>query len=259
MLLEGKVAIVSGVGPGLGREAALALAREGADLVLGARSPERVEALAAEVRRLGRRAVSVRADVTRPAECEALVERAVSELGGLDVVVNNAFRGPSFRLFEAEGVPAWREIFEVNVFGALELSRAAIAPMRERGGGSIVMIGSMSMRIIEKGHGGYAVSKGALLTATQVLARELGEGGIRVNAVVPGYIWGPAVEAYFRSIATERGIAPEEVYQEVASQTALGRIPSAAEIADAVVFFASDLSRAVTGQALDVNAGHCFR
>lgn len=258
MLLENKVAIVSGVGPGLGREVALAFAREGADLVLGARGRSKVEALAEEVRGLGRRAVAVEADVTRADDCAALVGAAVSELGGLDVLVNNAFRGPSFRLFEEEGVEAWREVFEVNLFGALELSRAAIAPMRRRGGGSVVMIGSMSMRIIEKGHGGYAASKGALVTATQVLARELGGGGIRVNAVVPGYIWGPAVEAYFRSLAAERGVAPEDVYREVASETSLGRLATSAEIADAVLFFASGLSRAVTGQALDVNAGHCF-
>jgi NAD(P)-dependent dehydrogenase (short-subunit alcohol dehydrogenase family) len=120
------------------------------------------------------------------------------------------------------------------------------------------MINSRSMRIIEPRFGGYAASKGALLTVVQTMAKELGAYGIRVNSVVPGYIWGPALEGYFRQLAAQEGTTPEAVYAEIASRTALNRIPDSDQIADAVVFFASDLARAVTGQALDVNAGHYF-
>ena len=130
--------------------------------------------------------------------------------------------------------------------------------MKTASRGSIVMINSMSMRIIEPHFGSYAASKGALLKVAQTMAKELGTSVIRVNSVVPGYIWGPALERYFADLARQRGTTPAAVYAEVASRTALGRIPTSDDVAAAVVFFASDLSRAVTGQALDVNAGHYF-
>ncbi len=152
----------------------------------------------------------------------------------------------------------WRRIFDVNLFGAVQLSQAVIPHMKARAGGSIVMIGSMSMRVIEPRFGGYAASKAALASAVQTMAKELGASGVRVNSVVPGYIWGPALERYFQQLAHERATTPEAVYAEIASRTALNHIPDSDEVAAAVVFFASDLSRAVTGQALDVNGGHYF-
>lgn len=258
MLLENRRAIVSGIGPGMGRDVSLALAREGADLVLAARTAPALETLAAEIRALGRRAVCVPTDIARQEDCDRLAEIARSELGGVDVLVNNAFRGPSHKLFEEDDLDDWRRIFEVNVFGSLQLTRAVVPHMKAAGRGSVVMVNSMSVRIIEPRHGGYAASKGALMTAAQVLARELGPHGIRVNSVVPGYIWGPSLERYFAQLARERGVSPEEVYGTVAAHTALGKIPTSEEIAGAVVFFASDLSRVVTGQALDVNGGHFF-
>jgi NAD(P)-dependent dehydrogenase (short-subunit alcohol dehydrogenase family) len=128
--------------------------------------------------------------------------------------------------------------------------------MKDRGGGSIVMISSMIVRDVLSGQSTYAASKGALLMAAQGLARELGAYGIRVNSVVPGYIWGPNLQIGFRLEAKQRGVDPQVLYDEVAAKIALGRIPTSQEIADAVLFFASDLSRAVTGQSLDVNGGH---
>jgi NAD(P)-dependent dehydrogenase (short-subunit alcohol dehydrogenase family) len=120
------------------------------------------------------------------------------------------------------------------------------------------MVNSMSIRIIEPRFGGYAASKGALLLATQTLAREVGAYGIRVNSIVPGYIWSDKLAAFFAQLAQQRGTTAEAVKAEIASRTALKHIPDSAEIADTVVFFASDLSRVVTGQALDVNGGHYF-
>jgi NAD(P)-dependent dehydrogenase (short-subunit alcohol dehydrogenase family) len=258
MLLPGRIGIVSGIGPGVGREVALAFAREGADVVLAARTASALDATAAEVRALGRRALAVPTDIAKPDDCARLVERTIAEFGRVDVVVNNAFLTHPWGPIESADFEAWKRILDVNLFGSLRLSQGVVPHMRRQGGGSIVMVNTMSMRIIEPNVGGYASSKAALMTATQTLAKEVGPDKIRVNSVVPGYIWSDKMEAYFRHLAKEQGRTYEQVYDDVASKTALRHIPDSAEIAAAVLFFASDLSRGCTGQALDVNGGHFF-
>jgi NAD(P)-dependent dehydrogenase (short-subunit alcohol dehydrogenase family) len=258
MLLEDRVVVVSGIGPGVGQAVAHACAREGAHVVLAARTAAALEAVAAEVRALGREALAVPTDITREEDCARLAEAAHARFGRLDVLVNNAFLAAPYDLVETARMDDWRRIFDVNVFGSVQLSQRAVPLMKAQGGGSIVFVNSMSMRIIEPRFGGYAASKGALMIAAQTLAKEVGTHGIRVNSVVPGYIWGPALQRYFAQLAAGRGTTPETIYAEIAGRTALNHIPTSEEIADAVVFFASDLSRAISGQALDVNGGHFF-
>ncbi len=258
MLLADRIVVVSGIGPGLGYEVACACAREGADLVLAARTPAMLDQAADAVRALGRRAVAVPTDVTRPDDCLRLVDTACEQLGRIDVLVHNAFLSNPVSLVEQADLDEWRRIFEVNLFGAVRLTQLVAPVMRAHRRGSIVFVNSMSIRIVEPMMGGYAASKGALLTVARTLAKELGPEGIRVNSVVPGYIWSSKMEAYFRRLATEQGTSYEAVHADVTSRTALRHIPDSAEVADAVVFLASDLSRAVTGQSLDVNAGHFF-
>jgi NAD(P)-dependent dehydrogenase (short-subunit alcohol dehydrogenase family) len=242
----------------MGRDISLACAREGADIVLAARSAGKLEAVASEVEALGRRALCVPTDITDEDQCVALADAAQEKFGRLDVLVNNAFIQPPFETIEDNDMKAWHKGFEVNVFGSIQMTKAVIPHMKANGGGSVVFINSMSARRIQKEFGVYSASKSALLTAAKTLALELGEYQIRVNSVVPGYIWGDSVEWYFRFLAEQEGVSPEEKYDQVASETALHHLPTSAEIADAVVFFASDLSRVVTGQALDVNGGHWF-
>jgi NAD(P)-dependent dehydrogenase (short-subunit alcohol dehydrogenase family) len=258
MLLRDRVGIVSGIGPGVGRCVALAFAREGADVVLAARTAAALETVAAEVRALGRRALPVPTDIAQPADCARLIERTVTEFGRVDVLVNNAFLTHPWGPIESADFDAWRRILDVNLFGSLRLSQLVLPAMRQQGGGSIVMVNTMSTRIVEPNVGGYASSKAALMTATQTLAKEVGKDHIRVNSVVPGYIWSEKLEAYFRHLAKEQGRTYQQVFDDIAGRTALHHIPDSAEIADAVLFFASDLSRAITGQALDVNGGHYF-
>lgn len=256
MLLEGKVAVVSGLGPGMGRDISLALAGHGADIVMCARREERMDAVAAEVAALGRRAVTVRCDITSRDDCEQVAAEAEAQLGRVDVLVNNAFHQGDFSLFEDADLEAWRTTFDVNFFGSLQLTQALLPLLKQSGDGRIIMINTQSVQIVEPLYGAYGASKGALATATQTLARELGKYGIRVNGVHPGYIWGSSVEWYLKHLAEQNGTTFDEEYAKVADQTCLGYITPSAEIAGSVVFFASELSKPVTGQALSVNSGH---
>jgi NAD(P)-dependent dehydrogenase (short-subunit alcohol dehydrogenase family) len=255
MLLANRVALVSGIGPGMGRDISLLFAREGADLVLAARTPASLDSVAKEVRALGRRALCVPCDIARPDDCANLVARAEAEYGRVDVLVNNAYHPGVFELFEHADLAKWRAPLETNVLGTLGLTQRVVPLMKRQRGGSIVMVNSMIVRDVLPTMASYAASKGALLAATQGIARELGAYKIRVNSVLPGYIWGATLEGYFAAMAKQRGVDPRVVYDEVAQKIALGHIPSSEEIAGAVLFFASDLASVVTGQSLDVNGG----
>jgi NAD(P)-dependent dehydrogenase (short-subunit alcohol dehydrogenase family) len=259
MLLEGKVAIVSGVGPGLGQANAHALAREGATVVLAARSADYLESVRGEIEAAGGRALAVPTNLVDRAAVDALVERAVSELGQIDVLVNNAFRMDPYQPFDQVDLAKWKKVYDVNVWGALSLTQACIPALKDsataRGDASIVFILSMSMRKIRSGEGGYSTSKGALHTAMKTLAIELGPSRVRVNAVAPGWIGGPSVDIYLQWQSEARGITIDDVRAEIESEIPLGEIPPQDDIAHSVVFFASPWSRVVTGQTLDVNGG----
>ncbi len=257
MLLAGRSAVISGVGPGLGRAIALALAREGASVALAARRDSHLKAIAAEIEALepARRAVWRPTDVSRPEECQAIVDLAVEHFGGVDVVVNSA---ASF----GHGEPAidgdlagFQTALDVCYFGALHLTRAAGRWLRSHGDGRVIMVGSMATRDPQPGEGAYAAAKSALLMATRTLAVELGPEGVRVNAVNPGYIQGEPIQAAFRRRAKEGGTSPDEEESRITRQTALGYLPGPDEVAGSVVFLASPLSRPVTGHVLDCNAG----
>jgi NAD(P)-dependent dehydrogenase (short-subunit alcohol dehydrogenase family) len=257
-LLAGRVAIVSGIGPGMGRDISLQLVEHGASVVCGARTAANVEAVVDEVRAAGAQATGVHLDITDVASCESVVETTIAEFGRVDILVNNAFDDGDHRAFEKADLDAWRRTMETNFFGTMQLTKAVIPVMKEQGDGRIVMVNSMSASKIEPRYGAYAASKAALATATKTLALELGPYGIRVNGIHPGYIWGDKVEMYFRHLADKNGITPEEQYESIAGTAALRYLPHSSEIAASVVFFASDLSKPITGQALHVNGGHHF-
>ncbi len=257
-LLEGRVAVVTGVGPGLGRASALALAREGAAVALVARTESRIAELAAEICASGGRALAIPGNVASGEDCERVAAAAVSEFGAIDVLVNSAFRSGSFEPFATVDIEQWQKVFDVNLWGTLRMTQACVPALAQGGGGSIVMVASMSARKIRPNEGGYAASKGALLTATKSLAVELAESKIRVNAVVPGWIWGPNVQMYVDWQVQSRSITREAAIAEITKNIPLGEIPPQEDIAEAVVFFASGMSRMITGQSLDVNGGEYF-
>lgn len=254
-LLTDKVAIVSGVGPGLGQAIARAMAREGAKVAVAARN----EAYLKEVADSLDDAIAVPTDITDPDQCAALVARTVEHFGGVDVVANCAFQPGDLKTFEKSDLARWRGLFEVNTFGALQVVQAAIPSLRERGKGAVVFVNSMVIRKTGAiAEGGYAATKGALFAAARVLAHELGPDRIRVNSVVPGWMWGPNVQMYVEYMAGKRGVSEDEVKAEINAPMALPDIPTSEEVAEAVVFLASDRASAITGQSLDVNGGEYF-
>jgi NAD(P)-dependent dehydrogenase (short-subunit alcohol dehydrogenase family) len=254
-LLDGKVAIVSGIGPGLGIELARAFAREGADVALGARTESALQDAAAEVEAQGRKAYWKRTDITKPEDCRALVAGTVEALGKVDILANNAFAYPPFLLIEDADFTDWQGSFDVNLFGTLNMCQAVIPPMRAQGGGAIVNVNSMIQKKVLPYQAGYAASKGALTAATRSLAKELGGYGIRVNQTYMGWMWGPPVEGYVNGQAEALGVPREQVIAEITKDIPLGIIPDDADCANAVIFLASDLAKVITGSGLDVNGG----
>lgn len=277
-LLAGKVVLVSGVGPDLGRSIALRSAAAGADLVLAARTASRLADVAKEVAALGRRAVTVPTDVTDPDAARHLAETTLAEYGRLDTLVHNAFAMPPMTPLADTDEEALRTAFDTNVIAALRLTRLLTPALAEAaasstasstvsstvsratdgvtaGDASVVMINSAVLRHAKIGYAGYKMAKSALLSMAQSLATELGPRGIRVNSVAPGWIWGGVLQWYFGHLAKERGVDRQVVYDETAQLTDLRRLPEPGQIADTVVFLASPMARAVTGQCLDVNCG----
>ncbi|MFF5991903.1 SDR family oxidoreductase [Prauserella flavalba] len=254
MLLRDKVIVVSGVGPGLGRSIAVQCAKAGADLVLAARTEKRLDEVAKEVTELGRRAVTVRADITDDDSARRVAETTVDTYGRMDALVNNAFAIPPMTDLLDVDLDAVRAGFETNVLAALRLTRLCTPALAETGG-AVVMINSAVLRHSRRTFGAYKMAKSSLLSLAQSLSTELGPRGIRVNSVAPGYIWAGSLKWYFSSLARERGVDPQQVYAETAATIDLRKLPEPDEIADAVVFLASPLARAITGQCLDVNGG----
>ncbi len=253
-LLDDKIVVVAGVGPGLGRSIAIQCARAGADVVLAARTESRLGEVADEIKQLGRRTLQVGTDINSEESARHLVEATLAEFGRLDALVNNAFAIPPLGALQTVDFDQTRAGFETNVLGALRLTRL-FAPALESSGGNVVMINSSVLRHSSMPYGAYKMAKSALLALAQALATELGPQGIRVNSVAPGYIWADTLQSYFAYLANKRGVDAQVVYDETAANMDLRRLPDPDAIADAVVFMASSMARDITGHCLDVNCG----
>lgn len=246
MPLEDSVAVVTGAGRGIGLAIAEAFGREGAHVIIGELDAERGREAAARLTAHGYRAQAVPLDVTQAASCAALVERVSAEHGHIDILVNNA---GLFILHRSETMPeaAWRQQVDVLLTGVFLMTQAAARGMIARRRGSIVNIASIG------GMGGwpmraaYNAAKAGVIALTEVLATEWAHYGLRVNAVSPG-----VVRTEMMQVAIRDGVASAEQY---ARRTPMGRVAEADEIADAVVFLASDRASYITGVNLRVDGG----
>ncbi len=252
MFEEGSVAVVTGAGPGMGRAVAVGFARHGVDVVLAARRRERLEAVAEEVRRLGREAVVVPADLARRDDCRAVVDAAKERFGRIDHLVQNGHHpGDWARVADADP-DAWQQVFDVNFFGALHLVQAAVPVMAQ--GSSIVLVNSGAALRNPPTMGAYAASKAALASLVRTAALELGPK-IRVNGIFLGPVTGESLDAGARATAEGQGITEEEFFRQRAQELPIRQIPTPEQCAGSVLFFCSSLAEPVTGQHLSVNGG----
>jgi NAD(P)-dependent dehydrogenase (short-subunit alcohol dehydrogenase family) len=185
------------------------------------------------------------------------VQTAVDAFGTIDILVQNAFMHGPFESVETTDPENWRRVYKVNVMGTLQMVQACLPHMGE--GSSIIITSSMAARTSDPeppGSGAYAASKTAQLSLARSLTHELGPRGIRVNTVLPGWVHGPSLDVYFEWMGSETGRTPEQIHDDVAGETALKRLVTPEDVAGAIVFLASDLARGITGQQIDVNAGH---
>ncbi|MGW7103552.1 SDR family oxidoreductase [Streptomyces sp. NPDC054838] len=260
MLLRGKTVVVSGVGAGLGHQVAAAVVRDGGHAVLGARTEANLVKSATEIDPDGAHTAHRPTDITDEAQCEALAALAVERFGGIDAVVHVAAWDSYFGGVEDADFGTWQQIIDVNLLGTLRMTRACL-PALKRAGGSVVIIGTQSAVASpsQVQQAAYAASKGALTSAMYSMARELGPHQIRVNTVLPGWMWGPPVQAFVTFTAHSEGVPEAEVRARLSERMALPDLATDGDVADAAVFFASDRARAITGQSLLVNAGELMR
>jgi 3-oxoacyl-[acyl-carrier protein] reductase len=255
--LKGKVAIVTGPAKGMGAAITLALAREGVDLCLVGRDMSAIAPVTSQVKDLKRKVIEVQCDVTLPSQVDAVVHETLKSLGGrIDILVNVAGgRGPLETTAWDTKPEAFDEIVELNMKGCFLTMRAVTATMQKQRSGKIVNIGGtfgLRGRALRMA---YSASKWGLRGITKAFALELGPYGINVNNVCPGMVDGPRFRKVCEEMSRRLGIPMEEAMRKHAEEYALKRVSTDEDIANAVLFFASDASRQITGQDIAVDGG----
>jgi 3-oxoacyl-[acyl-carrier protein] reductase len=257
MKLKNKNAIITGAAQGMGETITKTLAREGADIVLAARTKEPLEKIADEIRNMGRQAYVVPTDITDEKQVINLVEKAKEAFDGrIDVLVNAAgATGPiETPVWEIEA-EAFERLLQINVTGVFLTTKHVIPTMIEQRAGKIVTIGGASGLKGYKYRAGYSSSKWAIRGLTRTTALDVGEFNININAIMPGIVETPRMEKLCREKAKRRGWEYDRVYQEYVSEMALKRVTTPQDIANSVVFLACDDSRNITGQEIVVCGG----
>ena len=255
MKLTNQSAIVTGAGRGIGKEIALRLAREGANVLLASRDEQALDRVAEQIRELGQQAVVLQTDVSDESQVTAMADLAIRQFRRIDILVNNAGAvgptAPLAKLSRAE----WDQVISVNLTGPFLCSRAVIPHMIAQGSGVIINIASIAGKLAYALRSPYAVSKWGLLGLSRTLAQELGPSNVRVNAICPGPTSGDRMNTVIAGRARELERPVEEVERAYVEGTALKRMVDPAHIASAVVFLASKEGGSITGEAIDITCG----
>ena len=245
--LRGLRAIITGGDSGIGRAVAIAFAREGADILIAyLNESEDAQEVRSLIEKEGRKAALVAGDISDPDHCQAIVRRAVDELGGLDIVVNNAAHQATFKEIGDISDDEWRMTFEVNIHAMFYLTKAAVPHLKP--GSAIINTASINSDMPNPILLAYATTKGAIQNFTGGLAQMLAEKSIRVNAVAPGPIWTPLIPSTM----------PEEVVTDFGKQVPMKRPGQPAELATAYVMLADPLSSYTSGTTVAVTGGRPF-
>lgn len=249
--LEGKVALITGGSRGIGEATAIAFAKAGADVAVTSRKLPELQRVAESVRQEGRRAVAVETHVGRMDQLQPLVEHVVAELGTIDILVNNAgtnFFSPAIEMEER----AWDAVFNLDLKGLFFLSQAVARVMKEKGGGNIINISSVSGLKVQVPTAHYSIAKAGVIMATKCMALEWANFGIRVNCIAPGAIETKLYSAIFE-LAPEDQRAQQK--ERAAQSIPMKRVGEPREIADAALFLAANSASYMTGQTFAVDGG----
>jgi 3-oxoacyl-[acyl-carrier protein] reductase len=242
--LSGKSAVITGGSRGIGRAIALRLAEQGADVCISYRgNTPAAEQTVKDIEAMGRKALAVQAEVTKPEAAEALIKAALEALGKVDILVNNAGITRD-DLIMRMSPDDWRDVLETNLFGAFYTLKAVTRPMLRAKRGRIIQITSVSGQAGQMGQANYSSAKAGLIGLTKAAARELGSRGITVNAVAPGFVLTELTQDL-----------PDDLKSQINDRTPLGRFGTTEEVAYAVAFLASDEAAYITGQVLAVDGG----
>jgi meso-butanediol dehydrogenase/(S,S)-butanediol dehydrogenase/diacetyl reductase len=251
--LTGKVALVTGGGDGIGRGIVVALAEQGADVAVLDISADTAESTTDAVQSLGRRALSLIADVSDRGQVDQAMAHAIDELGQLDVLVNNAGIGTP-----VDDDDRWRKTLDVNLMGVVHCCEAAVPHMQERRYGKIVNIASMAAHGSRRRGGAYAVAKAAVQRYTTGLAAELAEDSINVNAICPGAVW-TSLQRRGADRQSGQSVSYDDFLEKYEGVIPMGRPQTPEDVGKAAAFLASDDSANITGQCLHVDGGAILR
>jgi NAD(P)-dependent dehydrogenase (short-subunit alcohol dehydrogenase family) len=253
--LKDKFALVTGGGTGIGRAIALMLAEHGADVAVCGRSAAPLEETVQQVRARGQRGLAVVADIGMEADVKTMMARIVRELGGLDILINNASIVGQVGPVSQTDLAQWEQCIRINLTGTMLCCREAIAYLIARGGGAIVNVSSNVGRRGYPNRAPYVCTKWAQIGLTQTLAHELAAHNIRVNAICPGPVMTARLERSMKEMSSQRGIASDDLHDEWANQSPMKRFATEEECARVTLFLVTEASSAMTGQALNVTCG----
>ncbi|GAB5487242.1 MAG: SDR family oxidoreductase [Parasphingorhabdus sp.] len=251
MILQDKVVIITGAGPGMGQAMCRGAAKEGAKVAISARSKDFIEELREEIKADGGEVIAVPTDVSDVGQCQNLAKTTLEKWGRIDGLVHSAYYHPDWANLEAAEIDQLAQAFDVIALGGLRMAQAVIPTMKAQGTGSIVNISTLATRKPMPGEGGYAMCKAALNQLSRQLAVELSGTGIRANTALMGWLDGVPLDGFFKNMDDEG----EAFRQQRASEIPVGHIPPDKDCAKTVYFLLSDYASEVTGAALDVNGG----